>query len=51
MGSCHAVPKTNQTNNPKIEGKKSKRKIPSASAPVSPKANLPKPSYSQKKLT
>ncbi|CAD8180037.1 unnamed protein product [Paramecium pentaurelia] len=51
MGSCHAVPKTNQTNNPKIEGTKSRRKIPSASAPVSPKANLPKPNYSQKKLT
>lgn len=40
MGSCHAVPKPNQTNNPKIQSSKSRRKIPSASAPVSPKANL-----------
>ncbi|CAK87638.1 unnamed protein product (macronuclear) [Paramecium tetraurelia] len=51
MGACHAVPKSNQTNNSKNENSKSRRKIPSASAPVSPKAIPQKSTFSQKKLT
>ncbi|CAD8084124.1 unnamed protein product [Paramecium sonneborni] len=50
MGSCVAVSKPTQSNNPKLNNTKPKKKIPSASAPVSPKNNNQKTIFSQKKI-